>query len=139
MVTLIHVPPAPPLRAPELLSITYANRGSRRRSILIWEKMVMIHVRYHKSQEVTGKEADNIRFLPSPIADLLLTFLAIVQPLRQTFLRQVKPGSLLSPHLWSTLDGEVWRDDSVSKCLGQACARAQVPKFKVAWWRQAAA
>ena len=27
----------------------------------------------------------------------------------------------------------------VSKCLSQACARAEVPEFKVAWWRQAAA
>ncbi|KAI5455818.1 hypothetical protein BGZ63DRAFT_349926, partial [Mariannaea sp. PMI_226] len=30
MITLKHVSPAPPLRAPELLSITYANRGRRR-------------------------------------------------------------------------------------------------------------
>ncbi|KAH6959554.1 hypothetical protein BKA56DRAFT_449155, partial [Ilyonectria sp. MPI-CAGE-AT-0026] len=111
----------------------------RRRSILLWEKMVMVYVRYHKSQEQTGKETDNIRFMPPPIADLLLTFLAIVQPLRQTFLRQVKPGALLSPYLWSTLDGEVWRDELVSKCMSQACGRAQVPKFKVAWWRQVAA
>jgi len=27
----------------------------------------------------------------------------------------------------------------VSKCLSQACLRAQVPEFKVSWWRQAAA
>ncbi|KAI5455819.1 hypothetical protein BGZ63DRAFT_349718, partial [Mariannaea sp. PMI_226] len=101
--------------------------------------MVIVYVRYHKSQEQTGKETDNIRFLPPPVAELLLTFLAVVQPLRQTFLRQVKPGALLSPYLWSTLDGEVWRDETVSKCLSQACGRAQVPKFKVAWWRQVAA
>ena len=25
------------------------------------------------------------------------------------------------------------------RCLGRACARAEVPAFKVAWWRQAAA
>ena len=33
----------------------------------------------------------------------------------------------------------MWRDETVSKCLQQACARAEVPAFKVAWWRQAAA
>ncbi|KAH6972652.1 hypothetical protein EDB80DRAFT_596173 [Ilyonectria destructans] len=98
MIPLGHISPAPPLRAPKLLSITYANRG-RRRSILLWEKMVIVYIRYHKSQEQTGKETDNIRFMPPPIADLLLTFLAIVQPLQQTFLRQVKPGALLSPYL----------------------------------------
>ena len=99
----------------------------------------MVYVRYHKSQEQRDKERDNIRFVPSHIAHLLVTFLAMVQPLRQTFLRQARPGALLSPYLWSTLDGSVWRDDRVSKYLDQACVRAGVPEFKVAWWRQAAA
>ncbi|EFZ03297.2 tlh3 [Metarhizium robertsii ARSEF 23] len=139
MITLLHVPPAPPLRAPELLTTTYANGGGRRRSMLIWEKMLFMYVRYHKSQEQTEEERDNIRFVPSRIADLLVTFLAIVQPLRQTFLRQARPRALLSTYLWSTLDGDVWRDDLVSKYLSQACLRAEVPEFKVAWWRQAAA
>lgn len=139
MVPLLHVPPAPPLRAPELLSVTIANSGGRRRSMFVWEKMLMIYVRYHKSLEQTGDETDNIRFVPSHIADLLFTYLAIVQPLRQVFLRQVRPGALLSPYLWSSLDGDVWRDGRVSKHLSQACERAQVPEFKVAWWRQAAA
>ncbi|KAL6405820.1 hypothetical protein AUP68_10959 [Ilyonectria robusta] len=139
MVTLMAVPPGPPLRSPELLSITYVNTGARRRSLLIWEKLVMVYVQYHKSQEQTGKEKDNIRFLPPAIGDLLLTYLALVPPLRQVFLRQRKPGALLSPHLWSKLDGEVWRDLTVSSCLRKACARAEVPQFQVAWWCQAAA
>ncbi|KAH7254389.1 hypothetical protein B0J15DRAFT_494433, partial [Fusarium solani] len=92
MVTLIHVPPAPPLRAPELLS------------------MVMVYVRYHKSQEQVGAETENICFLPRVIGDLLLTYLALV-----------------------------WRDTAISSCLRRACARAEVPQFQVAWWRQAAA
>ncbi|EGU73388.1 hypothetical protein FOXB_16102, partial [Fusarium oxysporum f. sp. conglutinans Fo5176] len=113
--------------------------GPRRRSVLIWEKLVMIHVRYHKSQERTGAEKDNIRFLPPAVGDLLLTYLAFVPPLRQVFLRQSKPGALLSPYLWSKLSGEVWGDGMVSSCLRRACARAEVPRFQVAWWRQVAA
>ncbi|KAK2684623.1 hypothetical protein QWA68_017018, partial [Fusarium oxysporum] len=139
MLTLIQVLPGPPLRSPELLSITYINTGPRRRSVLIWEKLVMIHVRYHKSQERTGAEKDNIRFLPPAVGDLLLTYLAFVPPLRQVFLRQSKPGALLSPYLWSKLGGEVWRDGMVSSCLRRACTRAEVPQFQVAWWRQVAA
>lgn len=138
MVTLVHISPCPPLRAPELLSVIHCNTG-RRRSILIWEKMVMMYVRYHKSQEQTGAQTDNVRFLPRAVGDLLLTYLAVVQPLRQTFLRQMRPGALLSPYLWSKLEGEVWGDTTVSSCLGRACARASVPQFQVAWWRQAAA
>jgi hypothetical protein len=99
----------------------------------------MIHVRYSKSQEQTGVERDNIRFLPPAIGNLLLTYLAFVLPLRQAFLRQSKPGALLSPYLWSKLGGEVWRDGMVSSCLRRACVRAEVPQFQVAWWRQVAA
>ncbi|RKK86034.1 hypothetical protein BFJ68_g17172 [Fusarium oxysporum] len=139
MLTLIQVPAGPPLRSPELLTITYANTGVRRRSVLMWEKMVLIHVRYHKSQERTGTERDNIRFLPPAVGSLLLTYLAYVPHLRQVFLRQSKPGALLSPYLWSKPDGEVWEDHTVSSCLRRACARAKVPQFQVAWWRQVAA
>jgi hypothetical protein len=64
--------------------------------VFVWEKLVMLHVRYHKSQRQTGDATDNIRFLPPAIGNLLLTFLAVVQPLRQIFLRQLRPGALLS-------------------------------------------
>jgi hypothetical protein len=101
--------------------------------------MVMIYVRYSKSQEQTGEEKDNIKFLPPAVGNLLLTYLAFVLPLRQAFLRQSKPGALLSPYLWSKLGGEVWSDGMVSSCLPRACVRAEVPQFQVAWWRQVAA
>jgi superfamily II DNA or RNA helicase len=136
---LVHLAPLPPLRSPELLSATASNGGSRRRSIFIWERLVMLHVRYHKSQRQTGRPLDNVRFLPAAIGDLLLAFLAYVQPLRQTFLRQAEPGALLSPLLWSRADGSPWPDQALGQCLSRACARAEVPPFGVAWWRQAAA
>ncbi|EAQ91762.1 hypothetical protein CHGG_03697 [Chaetomium globosum CBS 148.51] len=136
---LLFVSPMPPLRASEFLSITATNSASRRRSMLLWERELMIHVRYRKTVEQTGKDGDNIRFVPAAISELVLTFLAVVQPLRLCFLRQAEPGALLSPYLFSKIDGTVWRDEMVSRCLSRACARAEVPEFKVAWWRQVAA
>ncbi|KAJ6439190.1 hypothetical protein O9K51_08602 [Purpureocillium lavendulum] len=59
--------------------------------------------------------------LPTPRGgDLLLTYLAVVQPLRQTFLRQSKPGALLSPYLRATLDGEVWPDRRAAASITKA-------------------
>jgi hypothetical protein len=129
MLTLIQVPAGPPLRSPELLSITYANMGIWRRSVLIWEKMVLIYVHYHKSQEWTGTECDNIRFLLPAVGNLLLTYLVYVPYLRQVFLRQSKPGALLLLYLWLKPSGEVWEDYAVLSCLYRACARAKVPQF----------
>lgn len=138
LVVLVHVAPGPPLQAPELLSVTVRNTP-RRRHVFLWEETVMVYVQYHKGQEQPGAYKDNIRFLPRAIGDLLLTYLAYVAPLRQIFLRQSSPDALLSPYLWSTLDGQVWKDDAVSSCLRKACTRAEVPPLQVAWWRQVAA
>ncbi|PNP44463.1 hypothetical protein TGAMA5MH_03809 [Trichoderma gamsii] len=88
---------------------------------------------------MTGAEKNNIWFLPKDVGNLLLAFLAYVQPLRQAFLRQASPGALLSPYLWCRMDGQMWEDGSISSCLQRACLRAEVPQFQVAWWRQVAA
>ncbi|KAL5611020.1 hypothetical protein FOBRF1_007137 [Fusarium oxysporum] len=128
ILTPISVPSSSPLRSPELLSITCINTGARRRSVFLWEKMVMIYVRYSKSQEQTGEEKDNIRFLPPAVGNLLLTYLAFVLPLRQAFLRQSKPGALLSPYLWSKLGGEVWRDGFVQGRLPKKMESPRPPR-----------
>ncbi len=84
---------------------------------------MLLYVWYHKSQRQTGDATDNARFLPPAIGNLLLTFLAVVQPLQHVFLQQAEPGALISSYLWSRLDGEVWLDETASRCLRQACAK----------------
>ena len=135
---LCQLPPGPPLREPELLSVTWRNTA-RQRHLLIWEKLVMIYVQYHKGQQQSGAYKDNIRFLPKAIGNLLLSYIAYVLPLRQMFLRQQTPGALISPYLWAKLDGSVWADRSISTCLAKACAYAKVPRLHMSNWRQFAA
>jgi Lhr-like helicase len=135
---LCHIPPGQPLRESELLSVTWQNTA-RPRHLMLWEKTVMIHTQYHKGQEQSGVYKENVRFLPKPIGDLVLTYLAYVLPLRQIFLRQQTPGALISPYLWAKLDGTVWPDGVISACLSKACARAMVPRLHTANWRQISA
>jgi orsellinic acid/F9775 biosynthesis protein OrsD/helicase-like protein/RAD3-like DEAD/DEAH box helicase len=132
---LCHIPGGPPLRASELLSVMWCNTA-RQRHMLIWEKLVMIYVQYHKGQQQSGAYKDNIRFLPKAIGDLLLSYVAYVLPLRQLFLRQQSPGALISPYLWAKLDGTVWADETLSACLTKACSRAKVPRLHTSNWRQ---
>jgi hypothetical protein len=42
VLVLCHIPPGPPLREPELLSVIWRNTA-RQRYLLIWEKLVMIY------------------------------------------------------------------------------------------------
>src|SRR5277367_1649117 len=95
---LLHIPPGQPLREPELLSVTWCNTA-RQRHLLLWEKLVMVYTQYHKGQQQSSVYKDNVRFLPKAIGDLLLDYTAYVLPLRQMFLRQQKPGALISPYL----------------------------------------
>ena len=99
----------------------------------------MIYTQYHKGQQQSGAYKDNIRFIPKAIGDLLLSYIAYILPLRQLFLRQQKPGALISPYLWAKLDGIVWADGTLSAYLTKACARAKVPRLYTSNWRQFAA
>lgn len=53
MVLPCQVAAGPPVRAPELLSLTIRNTA-RARHISIWEKLVMLYIQYHKGQEQSG-------------------------------------------------------------------------------------
>jgi hypothetical protein len=134
LLVLCHVTSGQPLRQPELLSIRWQNTD-RQRHILLWEKLVLIYTQYHKGQQQSGAYKENVRFLPRAVGNLLLDYLAYVMPLRQLFLRQPKPKALISPYLWARLDGTVWPDSTLSSCLAQACARAQVPRLHTVNWR----
>ena len=138
LLVLTHITAGQALREPELLSVTWCDTA-RQRHIYLWEKLVMFYTQYHKGQLQTGIYKDNVRFLPKPIRDLLLDYLAYVLPLRQMFLRQRTPSALISPYLWSKLDGSVFPDGTLSTCLGKACARAMVPRLQVSNWRQISA
>jgi len=106
---------------------------------MLWENLVMIFTQYHKGQQQTGTYKDNIRFLPKIIGDLLLQYMAYVPPLRQIFLRQQKPKALISSYLWATLDGKVWPDGTVTKCLQRACVRAKISRLHTLNWRHLSA
>lgn len=136
LLILCHITSGQPLREPELLSITWRNTA-RLRNVYIWQRLVMIHTQYHKGQQQSGMYKNNIRFLPRAVGDLLLDYTAYVLPLRQLFLhQQTTAQALLSPYLWSTLDGAVWPDGTLSRCLIKACTRAQVPRLHTSNWRQ---
>ncbi|KAI7140984.1 hypothetical protein KC316_g16311, partial [Hortaea werneckii] len=131
---LIHISGGQPIRESEFYEMTWRNT-QRRRSVTICHDRVMIHVKYHKGQQQTGRSKENIRFLAHPIGELLLDSIVYVLPLRQVFLRHRSAKALLSPFLWEK-DGKVWSEGQLSHCLEDASARASVPRLHVANWRQ---
>ena len=95
---LIHISGGQPVRESEFFAMTWRNT-QRRRSVTICHERVMIHVKYHKGQQQTGRYKENVRFLADPVGELLLDYIVYVLPLRQIFLRKQTPEALLSPFL----------------------------------------
>ncbi|KAK6439524.1 hypothetical protein LTR95_004275 [Oleoguttula sp. CCFEE 5521] len=131
---LIHVSGGQPVRESEFFAMTWRNT-QRRRSVTICHERVMIHVKYHKGQQQTGRYKENVRFLAHPVGELLLDYIVYVLPLRQIFLRQQTPKALLCPFLWEK-DGKVWTEGQLSRCLEDASIRARIPRLHVSSWRQ---
>jgi len=131
---LIHISGGQPVRESEFFAMTWRNT-QRRRSITICHERVMIHVKYHKGQQQTGRYKENVRFLAHPVGELLLDYIVYVLPLRQIFLRQQTPKALLSPFLWEK-DGKVWAEGQLSRSLEDASVRAGVARLHVSSWRQ---
>ncbi|OQN95289.1 hypothetical protein B0A48_18652 [Cryoendolithus antarcticus] len=100
---LIHVSGGQPVRESEFFAITWRST-QRRRSFIVCHERVMIHVKYHKGQQQTGRYKENVRFLAHPIGELLLDYIVYVLPLRHIFLRQQTPKALLSPFIWEKDD-----------------------------------
>ncbi|KAK0847016.1 hypothetical protein LTR03_006526 [Friedmanniomyces endolithicus] len=134
LAVLIHVSGGQPVRESEFCSMTWRNT-QRRRSITLRHDRIMIHVKYHKGQQQTGRYKENIRFLAHPIGELLLDYLVYVMPLRQIFLRYQKPTALASPFLWES-QGKVWTESQLSQYLEEASCRAGIPRLHISNWRQ---
>ncbi|KAK0859490.1 hypothetical protein LTR87_017587 [Friedmanniomyces endolithicus] len=99
--------------------MTWRNT-QRRRSMTLRHDRVMIHVKYHKDQQQTGRYKENIRFLAHPVGELLLNYLVYVMPLRQiSFACKALEHS--PPHFCGR---------------GAESFRADNPRLHVANWRQ---
>ncbi|KAK4902397.1 hypothetical protein LTR49_027085 [Elasticomyces elasticus] len=109
---LVHVSGGQPIREPEFFSMMWRNT-QRRRHITLRHERVMIHTEYGKQQQQQGLYQNSVRFLAQPLGTLLLDYLVFVQPLREHFLRQSSPQSLISPFI-PRLHTSNWRQITVA-------------------------
>lgn len=122
----------PPLRGPELLSMTMWNT-EKLRSVLLKYALVMLYTTYHKGQAQWGSYKDNIRFATEAVGNLLLDIMVYVLPLLKIF--EWLEGRLLSPFLFSR-DGKVWNENGLTRIMRKLCALAEVPLLSESHLRQ---
>lgn len=142
LVVAIHFSCGGPLRGPELLSIRWRNiEGGNRRHIFVHEHRVMLHTTYSKSVTLSSRPTDAIHFLPEELGNLLLNFIAYVQPFRLTLLQSVAgngekdvPAHLFSG-LWDS-PGVLKQSRYLNQAMSDACVRCGQEPIPVSYWRQ---
>ena len=73
-------------------------------------------LRYHKSLNITNSSRFPVRFMLAKVAELLLQYLVLVQPLRIWFSMETSLPKCVSEYLWH--DGSaVWTEDRMTRVL----------------------
>jgi hypothetical protein len=130
----IHFGAGPPVRAPELLSPIWRNTEQLRHIQLRYGK-VLIHLVEYKMMATTGKNVNNIRFLPDELGELVVNYLAYPIGVLESMAWQENKNTSISPYLWCDADGEKWAPKRFGDMLKAACRRAEVPEIGTAVWR----
>lgn len=118
MLLLIHLTGGLPARAPEIIGLRHCNE-ERNRSIMVHDGSVMILTSYHKMQYAVGSRLI-ARFLPEAVGDLLVEYLAVVQPFARHLQMQTGQGSSPS-HLFATGD-RPWDKQRLTKVMRRETA-----------------
>ena len=131
----IHFRAGPPVRAPEFLTPIWYNT-EQLRHIQIRFRRVLFHLVEHKMMATTGKNVNNIRFLPDELGELLVNYLVYVVGVLDSMAWQEDINASIPPYLWSEADGTRWDAKRFGSLLKAACRRAGVPEIGTAVWRQ---
>ncbi|KAH0352647.1 hypothetical protein KCU83_g3356, partial [Aureobasidium melanogenum] len=111
----VHITAGQPARGTEITSLRFKNGFMQDRNVYIIHGQVAVVTRYHKSQSQQDKPKIVPRFLPYRVAQLLVVYLAYVQPL-QEFLSVMSRGSGWTEYIWGDQNG-TWETDRLTRII----------------------
>ena len=139
MMILIHVGSGQAARRPEMLGLRWCNRQADKRNIFIHDGLVIFILTYHKSINRTNASRYPVRCLLPEVGELLVQFLALVQPFRRWVYRQKQPTAKKrkNEYLW-TQDGIRWPDQRMTTVFTSRVKAAIGIELNIKMWRQIA-
>ncbi|KAF1928469.1 uncharacterized protein M421DRAFT_4949 [Didymella exigua CBS 183.55] len=106
------------------------------RNIFVMDGQVMTVVHYHKSQSQWDKPKVVPRFLPPRLGQVMVLYLAYLQPFREYLTVQVLGGSF-SDYVWADEQGP-WGTDRLTRALRRETGkRLGVPLHTLDYWHAA--
>ncbi|CAC9887931.1 unnamed protein product, partial [Aureobasidium pullulans] len=113
----VHITAGQPARGTEITSVRFKNGFMQDRNVYIIHGQVAVITRYHKSQSQQDKPKIIPRFLPYRVAQLLVVYLAYVQPL-QEYLSVMSKGSGWTEYIWGDQNG-TWETDRLTRIIAR--------------------
>ncbi|CAD0053649.1 unnamed protein product, partial [Aureobasidium pullulans] len=98
-------------------TVRFKNGFMQDRNVYIIHGQVAVITRYHKSQSQQDKPKIIPRFLPYRVAQLLVVYLAYVQPL-QEYLSVMSKGSGWTEYIWGDQNG-TWETDRLTRIIAR--------------------
>ena len=115
LLVCVHMTSGQPGRGSEITTMRHRNGLLQDRNIFIVDGQVMTVVRYHKSQSQWDKPRVVPRFLPPRLGQVMVLYLAYLQPFREYLTVQVLGGSF-SDYVWADEQGP-WGTDRLTQAL----------------------
>lgn len=115
LLVCFHILLGQPARGSEELTMRFRNGLLQDRNIVIVAGQVMTVVRYYKSQSQWDKPKVVPRFAPSRLSQVIVVYLAYLQPFQEYLTVQVLGGSF-SDYMWADEHGP-WGTDRLTRVL----------------------
>jgi hypothetical protein len=115
LLVCVHMTSGQPGRGSEITTMRHRNGLLQDRNIFVMDGQVMTVVRYHKSQSQWDKPKVVPRFLPPRLGQVMVIYLAYLQPFQEYLTVQVLGGSF-SDYVWADEQGP-WGTDRLTRTL----------------------
>lgn len=115
LLVAVHMTSGQPGRGTEVTTMRFRNSVLQDRNVFVVDGQVMTVVRYHKSQSQWDKPKVVPRFLPSRLGQVMVMYLAYVQPFQEYLTVQVLGGAF-SDYVWADAHGP-WETDRLTRAL----------------------
>lgn len=110
-----HIMAGEPGRGTVITTLRHRNGALQDRNVLVLDGQVMTVVRYYKSQSQWDKPKAIPRFLPSRLSQVVVVYLAYLQPFEKYLTVQVL-GSSFSDYMWANEQGP-WTTEQLTRVL----------------------
>ena len=137
MMVLLHITSGQPARRPEFLGLRWCNKQADKRNVFIHDGYLLFLLRYHKSLNMTNSSRFPARFMLAKVAELLLQYLILVQPLRIWFSVETGLPKYVSEYLWHN-GSAIWTEDRMTRVLLAHSTQAIGVRLNIQAWRQIA-